>query len=133
MFEIILLLLLLGGFAYASLYMRNEKKDKEGNDKSDLDIIFIVSLVILATAFVLGILLSDRVIKFFMSVSKLASIGLFLHKIKSYFVGSSEPTENKEDVKIINMKGGGQHMESESRHNDMYDDELPESDVEDDY
>lgn len=132
MIEIILLLLLLGGFIYATIYLRNDEKDEEGNKKSDFDIVFIVSMVILATSFVLGILFSDRVIKFFMSVSKLASIGIFLHKIKSYFVGSSEPkTENTEE-KVINMKGGG--MESESRHNDMYDDdELPESDDEQDY
>jgi len=131
MIEIILLLTLLGGFIYATIYLTNDEKDNEGNSKNDFDMIFIVSMVIVATAFVFGILFSDRVIKFFMSVSKLASIGLFLHKIKSYFVGSSEPkTENKEVI----MKGGG--MESESRHNDMYnddDDDLPESDDEQDY
>ena len=129
MIEIILLLLLLGGFAYATIYLRSNEKDGEGNQKDDLDIVFIVSMVIVATAFVFGILFSDRVIKFFMSVSKLASIGIFLHKIKSYFVGSSEP---KTEEKTINMTGGGH--KSESMHNDMYsDDELPESDDEEDY
>ena len=130
MIEIILLLTLLGGFIYATIYLTNDEKDNEGNSKSDFDMIFIVSMVIVATAFVFGILFSDRVIKFFMSVSKLASIGIFLHKIKSYFVGSSEP--NTEPKQVV-MKGGG--MESEARHTDMYndDDDLPESDDEQDY
>ena len=50
------------------LYLENDNKDKYKNDETDLDIVFIVSLVILITTFVLGILLSDKVIKFPLAV-----------------------------------------------------------------
>ena len=131
MIEIILLLLLIGGFVYGTLYFRKNNKDEEGKDETEFDIVFITSIVILCTAFVFGILFSNRVIKFFMSISQLASIGLLLNKIKSYFVGSS--VEDKKETKEIVMKGGGQAQDNMPRHNDMFDDDLPESDEEEDY
>ena len=131
MLEILILLVLSGAFVYITYFMNNEKKDEDNKKRQyDFDLVFTVSIVLLATSFVFGILFSDRVIRFLMSVSKLASIGLFLHKIKSYFTGSSiqEPMSN--EPKEVNMSGGG-HIDM-ARHNDMYDD-LPESDSEDDF
>lgn len=132
MIEIFILLFLIGSFVYGTLYFRKDNKDEEGNNETEFDIIFITSIVLLCTAFVFGILFSERVIKFLMSVSQLASIGLLLNKIKSFFVGSNIKTNS--DVKTINMKGGGQAQDNIPRHNDIYnEDDLPESDDEDDF
>ena len=131
MIEILILLFLIGSFVYGTLYFRKNNKDEEGNDKEEFDIVFITSIVLLCTAFVFGILFSDRVIKFLMSVSQLASIGLLLNKIKSYFVGGNNP---QSETKVIKMTGGGQAQDDMPRHNDIYDeDDLPESDDEEDY
>jgi hypothetical protein len=127
MFEIILLLLILAGFVYGIIYLRRDDVDKEGNKQDDIDIIFITSIVLLCSAFVFGIIFSERFIQFLTASSKLASIGLMLSKIKSYFVGTSE-TKSLDNIE--NMSGGGK---IEAIHNDMYDDDLPESDDEEDY
>jgi hypothetical protein len=127
MFEIILLLLILAGFVYGIIYLRRDDVDKEGNKQDDIDIIFITSIVLLCSAFVFGIIFSERFIQFLTASSKLASIGLMLSKIKDYFVGTSE-TKSLDNIE--NMSGGGK---IEAIHNDMYDDDLPESDDEEDY
>lgn len=128
MIEILILLFLIGSFVYGTLYFRKNDKDEEGNDEKEIDVVFVTSIVLLCSAFVFGILFSDRVINFLMSVSQLASIGLLLNKIKSFFIGGSE-----KGIKEINMmKGGCQIYDDMPRHNDMYDDDLPESDNEDD-
>jgi len=129
MLEILLLLLILAGFVYGILYLRGTEVDEEGNKRDDLDIIFITSLVLVCSAFVFGILFSDRFIKFLSATSKLASVGLMLSKIKGYFVGTSEPKQSLENTE--NMSGGGHTIEAV--HNDIYDDDLPESDDEEDY
>jgi len=132
MIEILILLFLIGSFVYGTLYFRKNNKDEEGNDEKEFDIVFITSIVLLCSAFVFGILFSDRVINFLMSVSQLASIGLLLNKIKSYFVGGK--VESNKEIKNINMTGGGQAQDHMPRHNDIYDDDdLPESDDEEDY
>ena len=131
MIEILILLFLIGSFVYGTLYFRKNNKDEEGNDEKEFDIVFITSIVLLCSAFVFGILFSDRVINFLMSVSQLASIGLLLNKIKSYFVGGNNP---QQETKVIKMTGGGQAQDDMPRHNDIYDeDDLPESDDEEDY
>lgn len=133
MLEIIILSLLSGAFVYITYFMNNEMKDRK-KEKRDyhFDLIFIVSLVLLATSFVLGILFSDKVIRFLMSISKLASIGMILHKIKSYFTGSQIEESLRGDIKEVIMEGGCGNLQDISRHNDMYDD-LPESDSEFDF
>ena len=130
MIELILLVLLLGAFVYGTLYFRKETKDEEGNGDKDFDFIFITSIVLLSSAFVFGIIFSDRFIKFIMSFSKLASIGLLLTKIKGFFISS----EHKIEKDIVEMKGGSAHPipEEHERHNNIYDD-LPESDDEEEY
>ena len=132
MIELILLILLLGAFVYGTMYFRKNQKDEEGNDDGEFDIIFITSIVLLSSAFVFGIIFSERFIKFLMSVSQLASIGLLLNKIKGFFVGNKEPTSPEE---VIDMKGGcgGSSHDNIPRHNNMYDDDLPESDDEEEY
>jgi len=102
MIEILILLFLIGSFVYGTLYFRKNNKDEEGNDETEFDIVFITSIVLLCSAFVFGILFSDRVINFLMSVSQLASIGLLLNKIKSYFVGGNNP---QQETKVIKMNG----------------------------
>ena len=132
MLEILLLLLILAGFVYGILYLRGDEVDEEGNKKDDLDIIFITSMVLLCSAFVFGIIFSDRFINFLSASSKLASIGLMLAKIKGVFIGTSEPKPVPSIEKTENMSGGGHHKVG-AIHNDMYDDDLPESDDEEDY
>jgi len=133
MLEIIILLVLLGGFVYVTYFMEeNNKEEDPKKSQYNFDLIFTVSIVLLASSFVLGILFSERVIKFLMGVSQLASIGLLLNKIKGFFGGNqviTQSTSNDEN-KVENMSGGA-HIDM-ARHNDMYDD-LPESDSEDEF
>ena len=134
--EVILLFLILGGFIYLS-YNKEEKGDfneeelldsiKE-RDENNFNMILMTSLIIFSTSFVLGILFSDKVNKFLMSFSQLASIGLFLNKIKSNFVGKIEQKLTKvEEPK--NQTGGSISVET------LYDDdEMPyEADSDDEY
>ena len=131
MLEILILLVLLGGFVYVTYFMEENKEEDPKESQINFDLIFTVSIVLLASSFVLGILFSEKVIKFLMSVSQLASIGLLLNKIKGFFGGNqvlAQPALT--DNKVENMSGGAQI--DMGRHNDMYDD-LPESDSEDEF
>lgn len=109
--EVILLFLLLGGFTYLVL-RDNVKTDRELIEnleetyEQNFNMILIISLIIFSSTFVLGILFSDKVIKSLMSVSQLASVGLFLNKIKSFFTGSSQKVEIVKEVQPIVMTGG---------------------------
>ena len=128
MLEIIILFALLGGFVYVTYFMEENKEEDPKESQINFDLIFTVSIVLLASSFVLGILFSEKVIKFLMSVSQLASIGLLLNKIKGFFGGNQVMSQiTTADVKDVTMTGGG-HIDM-GRHNDMYDD-LPESDSE---
>ena len=134
--EVILLYFILGGFVYLSYNKENKGDFKEDEmvesikerDENNFNMILMTSLVVFSTAFVLGILFSDKVIKFLMSFSQLASIGLFLNKIKSFFVGKTEQKITKTD-KPLSQSGGGINVET------LYDDsELPyEADSDDEY
>ena len=131
MLEILILLVLLGGFVYVTYFMEENKEEDAKESQINFDLIFTVSIVLLASSFVLGILFSEKVIKFLMSVSQLASIGLLLNKIKGFFGGNqilAQPAST--DNKVENMSGGA-HIDM-GRHNDMYDD-LPESDSDDEF
>ena len=128
MLEIIILFALLGGFVYVTYFMEENNKEEDVKDSQmNFDLIFTVSIVLLASSFVLGILFSEKVIKFLMSVSQLASIGLLLNKIKGFFGGNQVMSSPTKDVKVDNMSGGSQI--DMGIHNNMYDD-LPESDSE---
>ena len=134
--EVILLFLILGGFIYLShnKEAKGDFKEEElvesikERDENNFNMILMTSLVVFSTAFVLGILFSDKVIKFLMSFSQLASIGLFLNKIKSFFVGKTEQKITKTN-KPVAQTGGGINVET------LYDDsELPyEADSDDEY
>ena len=128
--EVILLFLILGGFIYLS-YNKDKKGDlKEEElvenikerDENNFNMVLVISLVIFSTAFALGILFSDRVIKFLMSFSQLASIGLFLNKIKNIFVEKSEEKITKVEEPKSAQTGGGSVVKE-----DLYDDfdEMP--------
>ena len=134
--EVILLLLILGGFVYLSFNKENkgdldEEKLVESikeRDENNFDMILMTSLIIFSTAFVLGILFSDKVTNFLMSFSQLASIGLFLNKIKSFFVEKTEQKITKKDEpKATTVQTGGANI-----YDDI--DELPyEADSDDEY
>ena len=134
--EVILLYFILGGFIYLS-YNKEAKGDYDDDemmesirerDENNFNMILMTSLVVFSTAFVLGILFSDKVIKFLMSFSQLASIGLFLNKIKSFFVGKNEQKITKTSKPTV-QSGGAISVET------LYDDEeMPyEADSDDEY
>ena len=139
--EVILLFSILGGFVYLS-YQKDKKGDLEEDelyesikerDENHFNMILMTSLIIFSTAFVLGILFSDKVIKFLMSFSQLASIGLFLNKIKSFFTqkNTQKITQKIEIPKETHTQSGGGIIGD-----NLYDDvnELPyEADSDDEY
>lgn len=127
MLELLLLLIILGSFGYGIFYF-SQKENEKTEDDQNLDLVFIISIVLVSSAFVFGIIFSDKFINFLKSGSKLASIGLLLAKIKSFFIGGKEE-------KQINQAGGSIPLENTLRENDIYDDEddLPDSDDDEDY
>lgn len=135
MIELLILILLLGSFGYLIYTIKKEdeeEKKEEGEEEFNLNMILFISLIILSTSFVLGILFSNKFIDFLMGFSKLSSIGILLNKIKSFFIDKSD--ESVEDIVIKQNGGGGDIIQNNIKQNNIYEDvydDLPyESDDE---
>lgn len=91
--------------------------ENEEKKEYDFNMIFMVSLVLFICFFLLSVLFSEKVIKFFMNSSKFITIGITLNKIKKFFIGST----NK--VKLNKTQMGGSN-----KINEIFDcdDELPD-------
>ena len=118
MIQIILLFLILVILCVSIYYFAFYKENKE-DDIEERDVFLIVTLIILTCFTVIGILLNKKFIEFLMSFSKLMSIGVTLNKIRVYLFGGDSIT------------GGSNHVVSDV--NDLYEDDLLESDGEDFY
>lgn len=136
MIELLILILLLGSFGYLIYIIKKEdeeEKKEEGEEEFNLNMILFISLIILSTSFVLGILFSNKFIDFLMGFSKLSSIGILLNKIKSFFIDKSD--ESVEDIVIKQSGGGGEditqnNIKQNNMYEDVYDDLPYESDDE---
>ena len=64
MLEIIILFALLGGFVYVTYFMEENKEEDVKDSQMNFDLIFTVSIVLLASSFVLGILFSEKLLSF---------------------------------------------------------------------
>lgn len=121
MFEIILLFLIIGLFVFGTYKFQNKVYEDKETKTNDKDMVFIISMILLISSFVIGFLFSKKFIDFLMSFSKLTSIAIMLNNIKNFFIGKP-----KKEI----MTGGGNFI---SQENDLYYDELPESDEEEEY
>jgi tellurite resistance protein TehA-like permease len=119
MIQIILLLLILVILSCCIYYVGFYQEHKE-DDMEDKDVFLIVTLVILTCLTVIGILLNQKFIEFLMSFSKLMSIGAFLNKIRMFLFGRDIVT-------------GGGSSQVISDINNLYQDDLPESEGEEFY
>lgn len=81
--------------------------ENEEKKEYDFNMIFMVSLVLFICFFLLSVLFSEKVIKFFMNSSKFITIGITLNKIKKFFIGST----NK--VKLNKTQMGGSNKINE--------------------
>jgi hypothetical protein len=122
MIGVILIITLIITIGISIYYAKNQKnmiKELETEQKKEYDfnMIFMVSLVLFVCFFLLSVLFSEKVIKFFMNSSKFITIGITLNKIKNFFVGSSK-------IKLNKIQMGGSNKINELFNGG--DDELPD-------
>lgn len=124
---IIILIITIGVSIYYAKTQKNMIKELETEEKKEYDfnMIFMISLVLFICFFLLSVLFSEKVIKFFMNSSKFITIGITLNKIKKFFIGSSN---NKMNLNKTQMGGNNKINELFNGNDELPDDSDSELD-----